>query len=350
MTSMEQSTQAQFDKFYYWKNPQPDAMGPTVFEFLKRLPGPTHIHVTGAGSSRCRAVATLLHGNEPSGLQAVFEALRQQITPIVDIYYFIPSVDTARQAPGFIYRMLPHQKDLNRCFGESFGDSEQDQLAQDLLQQLKKYNPECVIDIHNTSGSSPSFGVTTFMDERHDALVSLFTHRMIVTDLLLGSLMEISEAMMPTVTIECVGADDTESNLMAAEGLLKYITYADVLSIKHTDMSLEFFHNPLRVELLDGSDIAYGDHCLMDDGVTLLPDIEHHNFGYVGPGNRLGFVSGDLAANLTVMDMHGKERLLDYFILEEGELYPTRRLKLFMVTTNPEIARKDCLFYLVEAD
>ncbi len=349
MISMEQSTQAQFGKFYYWENPQPDAIGRTVIEFLKRLPGPTHIHVTGADSSRCRAVATLLHGNEPSGLQAVFEALRQRITPIVDIHYFIPSVDAARQAPGFIYRMLPHQKDLNRCFREPFGDSEQDLLAQDLLQRLKKYNPECVIDIHNTSGSSPSFGVTTFMDERHDALASLFTHRMIVTDLLLGSLMEISEAMMPTVTIECGGVEDTESSLMATEGLLKYITYADVLSIKHTDMSLEFFHNPLRVELLDGSDIAYGDHSLIDDGVTLLADIEHHNFGYVGPDNRLGFVSGDLAANLTVMDIHGKEKLFDYFVLEEGELYPARRLKLFMVTTNPEIARKDCLFYLVEA-
>ncbi len=56
-----------------------------------------------------------------------------------------------------------------------------------------------------------------------------------------------------------------------------------------------------------------------------------------------------MAANLTVMDIHGKEKLFDYFVLEEGELYPTRRLKLFMVTTNPEIARKDCLFYLVEA-
>ncbi|MDA1371425.1 MAG: succinylglutamate desuccinylase/aspartoacylase family protein [Proteobacteria bacterium] len=347
---MEQSIESQDNKFHYWKDPAPDKIGPTVTEFLKRLPGPTHIHVTGTDSSRCRAVATLLHGNEPSGLYAVYETLQQQIRPAVDIHYFIPSVDAARQAPGFIYRMLPHQKDLNRCFKTPFGNSEQDLLAEDLLENLRRLNPECVIDIHNTSGSSPSFGVTTFMDERHDALVSLFTHRMIVTDLILGSLMEISDSMMPTVTIECGGAEDTESNRMATEGLIKYITYEDVLSVKHTDMSLEFFHNPLRVELLDGSDIAYGDHSLMKDGVTLLSDIEHFNFGYVGPENCLGFVSGELAANLTVLDIHRKERLLDYFTLEDGKLYPTRRLKLFMVTTNPEIARKDCLFYLVEGD
>ena len=234
---MEQAIEVGQGRFHYWKNPGVQLIGASAIEFLKLLPGPTHIHVSGKDTSRCRAVVTLLHGNEPSGLHAIFETLRQQIVPAVDIHYFIPSVDAAKQAPGFIYRMLPHQKDLNRCFMKPHGDTEQDLLAQDLLQKLIRFNPESVIDIHNTSGSSPSFGVTTFMDERHDAMVSLFTHRMIITDLLLGSLMEISTSLMPAVTIECGGAEDAESNLMAIEGLKKYITYDDVLTIGHTDMS-----------------------------------------------------------------------------------------------------------------
>jgi len=336
--------------FHYWKDPTSEDIGESAVEFLHRLPGPTHIHISGQDSSRCRVVVTLLHGNEPSGLYAIFESLKQKIQPALDIHYFIPSVDAARQAPGFIYRMLPHHKDLNRCFRTPYGDTEQDLLAESLIRKLQELSPECVIDIHNTSGSSPSFGVTTFMDERHDALVSLFTHRMIVTDLVLGSLMEISETMMPTVTIECGGALDTESNLMASEGRLKYITYDDVLTIGHTDMTLEFFHNPLRLELLEQSDIAYGDHCLMSDGVTLLPEIEHYNFGFVDSKVRLGFISGELSDNLTIKDIENQERLLDYFEARDGELYPTQRLKLFMVTTNPEIARKDCLFYLVKPD
>ena len=345
---MQQSISAQDSSFQYWKDPDIQNIGDTAVEFLNKLHGPTHIHISGNDPSRCRAVVTLLHGNEPSGFHAIFDTLKRQIKPVVDIHYFIPSVDAAKQAPGFIYRMLPHQKDLNRCFSTPFGDTEQDLLAQDLLENLKSFNPESVIDIHNTSGSSPSFGVTTFMDERHDALVSLFTHRTIVTDLPLGSLMEISRFMMPTVTIECGGAQDIASNVMATEGLTKYISYANVLTLEHTDMSLEFFHNPLRLELLEGSDIAYGDHCLMTDGVTLLPEIEDFNFGFVNPDTRLGFVSGELDSNLTVRDARGRERLQDYFRLSDGELYPLRTLKLFMVTTNPEIARKDCLFYLIE--
>ena len=336
--------------FHYWKNPEPEAAGESIVEFLHRLHGPTHIHITGNDPSRCRAVVTLLHGNEPSGLYAVYQTLRQEIRPAIDIHLFIASVDAALQAPGFIYRMLPLHKDLNRCFKPPYGDTEQDLLAQKLIETLQQLNPECVIDIHNTSGSSPSFGVTTFMDARHDALVSLFTHRMIITDLSLGSLMEISETMMPTVTIECGGAQDNESHLLATEGLFKYVSYEDVLSIGHTDMSLEFFHNPLRLELAEGSDIAYGDHSLISDGVTLLPELENYNFGLVDPDVKLGFVSGELADKLTAKDTEQQERLSDYFELRDGELYPSQTLKLFMVTSNPEIARKDCLFYFVTPD
>jgi len=334
-------------RFHYWKNPAPADIGENATEFLKRLSGPTHIHITGKNSARARAVVTLLHGNEPSGLHAVYNVLQQRIEAAVDMHFFIASVDAAKQAPGFIYRMLPHHRDLNRCFKPPFDVDEQGLLALELLQTLQAINPECLIDIHNTSGSSPAFGVTTSMDNRHNALVSLFTHRMIVTDLALGSLMEISESILPAVTIECGGALDAESSLLATEGLIRYCTFDKVLTDKHSDLTLEYFHNPIRMELLEGSDIAYGDHCLIEDGVTLLPDIENHNFGFVDSACHLGFVSGQLNSVLTAKDSEGNERVGDYFELREGELYPTRRLKLFMVTTNPEIARKDCLFYFV---
>lgn len=337
-------------EFYRWPNPSAETIGATAVEFLHRLPGPTHIHIPGKTPGKCRAMVTLLHGNEPSGLYALHEVLRQKIRPCVDLHCFVMNVDAAKQAPGFVYRMLPHHKDLNRCFQPPFGDSDEEQLARALLDELQALQPEALIDIHNTSGSSPAFGVTTFMDERHDALVSLFTHRMIVTDLTLGALMEVSDSMMPTVTIECGGAQDRESRLVATEGLIRYMTLESVLEAAHSEVSLEFFHNPMRLELLEGSDIAFGEHSLMPDGVTLLPDIENFNFGFVDSSNLLGFVSGPLTANLTARRPDGADCLADYFQARDGKLFPRQKLKLFMVTTNPEIARKDCLFYFVEAD
>ncbi len=335
--------------FYFCRDPNPEQIGENAREFLKRLPGPTHLHISGNNPDRSRVVVTLLHGNEPSGLHGIFDVLRMGVKPVVDIHCFIPSVDAAKQEPGFVYRMLPHHKDLNRCFRPPFGDSEEEQLAQSLLRRIESIQPECVIDVHNTSGSSPGFGVTTFIDERHDALVALFTKRMIITDLKMGALMETSETMFPTVTIECGGAADPDSNRVATEGLIKYLTYEDVLNAPHEGLSLDIFHHPLRMELVDDCEIAFGDHILVPDGVTLLSNIEHFNFDKVPTGTELGFIPIPLDECLTLTDAQGENRIHEYFCQDGESLRATQDLKLFMVTTNPEIARKDCLFYLVEA-
>jgi succinylglutamate desuccinylase len=171
---VKSQTENTLGNIFRWVDPQAADIGNSVMEFLNTLPGPTHIQLTGSDSSRCRAAVTLLHGNEPSGLFAIFDILRRGLKPAVDMHFFILNVDAARQSPGFIYRMLPQHKDMNRCFREPFGDSESELVAKNLLHRLQTLQPECLIDIHNTSGSSPSFGVATFMDDRHDALVTLF--------------------------------------------------------------------------------------------------------------------------------------------------------------------------------
>ncbi len=344
-----QSAKFSEEKFYYWRDPNAEDIGENFLAFLSLLDGPVHIHLTGNNPQRCRAVATLLHGNEPSGLVAIFNTIKLGIKPVVDMHYFVLSVAAAKKQPGFFYRMLPGEKDQNRCFAAPFDDSVQDQLALALLHKLLVLKPESLLDIHNTSGASPAFGVTTFMDSKHNALVSLFTHRIIVTDLSLGSLMEVSESIVPAVTIECGGAGDDESSVLATEGLIKYLTMDDVLSEGHSNFILEHFENPLRLELKEDASITYGDHKSCSHGVTLKPDIENRNFGYVEPDFQIGFLSGELSDLLTAKDSAGRERLTDYFCSVDGGLYPRQTLKFFMVTTNPEIAKKDCLFYLVPA-
>lgn len=341
------------NKFHYWENPKPDELGRSATEFLNLLHGPTHIHLSGRNSQRSRAAVTLLHGNEPSGFFAIYQLLKEQLQPAVDIHLFVASVDAARQKPGFAYRMLPTHKDLNRCFNRQLKEdeavTEQDKLALDLLRRLSALGPESVLDIHNTSGSGPAFGVTTFMDSKHDALVSLFTHRMIVTDLKLGSLMEISESMMPTVTIECGGAQDQESHKVAQEGLRAYMLSTDVLGKVEGELALEFFEHPIRLELSSEVEIAYGNQQLIPAGVTLLPEVEQFNFGDVDEDTHLGFATLPLSKRLCAIDSNGKDRINDFFQLKGNMLYPKEKLKFFMVTTNPEIAKKDCLLYFVEA-
>lgn len=338
-------------QFQTWTNPRPATVGDNVVEFLQTLAGPAHIHVHGRDRYRSRVVVTLLHGNEPSGVGAIWRMLKHNVVPAVDMHFFIPNVAAALAPPGFRYRMLPGRRDLNRCFKPPFTDA-QGMIAKGLLDAITALRPEAVIDIHNTSGEGPAFAVTTHMDERHDALVALFSHRVVVTDLRLGALMELSERLCPTVTIECGGARSEAALHTAVTGLQKYMTLSHVLTRQPFSAPLDFYHNPIRLELRDKPHgrLSYGTSPAEVGGLTLLPDIEKYNFHVITPEDCLGFISADNMSELTALNAGGEETLQYYFCSRQGRLHATESLKLFMITSNVEIARNDCLFYFVSLD
>lgn len=328
-------------------NPSPGQLGHSLQQWLQQLGGPTHIHLHGRVRSRNRVVVTLLHGNEPSGAGAVFNLLKRGVVPAVDTHLFIVNTAAAIAPPGFHYRMLPGCRDLNRCFKPPFND-EQGQIAKALLDRIAALAPEAVIDIHNTSGEGPAFAVVTHQDVRHDALLSLFTHRVVITDLRLGALMEISERLCPTVTIECGGARSEAALHTAEVGLEKYLTRETVLAAPADGVPLDFYLNPIRLELKDKlhTPLTFAAQPAAQ-GITLLPGVERYNFKVISPEEPLGFVNAEQMASLVARDARGEDRLQQFFRSEHGRLYPRKPLKLFMITSNAEIARSDCLWYFV---
>ena len=103
-------------QLHHWHNPASAEVANSHHTFLAQLPGPTVIHVDGEDRARTRVIVTLLHANEPSGLKAIHQLLRQGIKPVVNLKLFIVSVGAAKTPPLFTHRMLPGKRDLNRCF------------------------------------------------------------------------------------------------------------------------------------------------------------------------------------------------------------------------------------------
>jgi hypothetical protein len=62
---------------------------------------------TGGDESRTRALVTLLHGNEPSGVRALRRWLLSQQQPAVNLLCIVASVHAALELPEFSHRMLP---------------------------------------------------------------------------------------------------------------------------------------------------------------------------------------------------------------------------------------------------
>jgi hypothetical protein len=280
---------------------------------------------------------------------AFYRWLQSAQRPAVNIVCIVASVTASLEPALFTHRTLPRARDLNRCFKPPFEDA-QGALAEEILEILRLHHPEAVVDMHNTSGSGPSFGVCTHMDRHHDALVSLFTQRLIVSNLRMGALMDISEHHYPTVTVEVGGRLDDEAHELAYEGLCRYFTASTVLDAGATDWGLELLCDPIRLELQDDISLTYADEPSPAYDVTLRTDIEHHNFGAVTADTLLGWTSLDERKLFSAYDAGGRCALTRLVQVRDGELYPAQPLRLFMITNNAAIAESDCLFYAVADD
>jgi len=327
-------------------NPDKLIVGDSVASFLTNIVGPTAIFLSGKDTSRTRAVCTLLHGNEPSGAHAIHNYLSLGIEPAVNTLFIVASVQAALTEPVFSHRMLQGKRDLNRCFKPPF-DDEQGKIADAILKLIHSVKPEALIDLHNTSGSGPAFGVSIKEDADHRALTSLFTNDLIVTDLRLGAIMEISESDVPTVTIECGGANDTSAKFVAQEGILRYLGADNIRAEEGLDYRVNIFKNPIRLELKAGGVAAYSNVKQSDADITLPENAERLNYGMVPHEEPLAYLGDKELAVLTAKDHKGNERLCEFFEVCDGQLFSKHPIKLFMVTTNSEIAVSDCLFYFI---
>ncbi|RRJ83440.1 succinylglutamate desuccinylase/aspartoacylase domain-containing protein [Aestuariirhabdus litorea] len=320
-------------------------LGASPLEFVRKLPGPCALWLEGKDVNRTRALCTLLHGNEPSGCNAIWQFLKGGETPHTNALLIIASVRAAMTEPRFSYRMLPGQRDLNRCFRPPFDDS-RGELALQILETISRHRPEALLDIHNTSGSGPAFGVSINGDQRHRALTSLFTNDLIVTDLRLGALMELSDDQQPTVTIECGGSRDPAADLVAGEGIYRFLCSEQVLESSAAN-SVTCYRNPLRLELAEGTRLCYSDAPDAPGDLVLSLRAEALNYGTLSPQEPIARLGPEGFSKLRVTGPSGTQPLEAHFEVRDGQLYSRAPTRLFMLTMRPEIALSDCLFYFM---
>ena len=334
----------------YWTDPAPEDVGSNIEQFIQILQQPACITLAGADPSRDRVLVTLLHGNEPSGLYALHKILREGVQPAANLHCYIIATAAALLKPRFSHRQVPGKRDYNRCFKGPFDEEEQARVSRQLLDDIKRLQPEAVVDMHNTTGEGPSFAVAKLYDKKHDQIISLFTDRLILTDLQLGSLMEVSTHQVPVVTIECGGVEEDASHQIAYEGLMRFFSQENLFIQEEKEWGLEIFSNPVRVELTPQARLNYGEHEKPNADLTLRVDIEHYNFQLVGEDTCLGWVSSPCPEGLILaLDPNRQDHFESFYYCRGGKLYTRTSQKMFMITSNAEVARSDCLWYAVKA-
>ena len=312
-------------------------------EFLRQLSGLCIFDIAGIDTKRTRVVTTLIHGNEPSGFIAIHRWLKQKIKPVVNIRFIICNVEAAQLSPEFSHRYLHFGQDLNRFFASENDKTAIAKRARKIANVVNEVEPEAVVDLHNTSGISPAFGVAIDGSEQALDLISLFTNKVILTGLRVGAIMEQNFAA-PIVTIECGGAGQIQSHQLAYEGLIKYVSDDNIFD-RHAS-SVDIHEHPCRIELLPQSTVAFGHNHLPTADITLRADAEYLNNQLTPAGEFIGWYEGEAETlPLTAKNEQGTEQLNSMFSLQNGCIFTKQSIQIFMATTDPDIASKDCLFY-----
>lgn len=327
--------------------PRGAAVPPAVEAFLAALGGPTVLCLAGRDRRRTRAVATLLHGNEPSGIRALHAWLRGDEVPVVNVICFVGAVEAALAPPGFAHRMLPGRRDLNRCFRPPW-EGREAEVAGEALRLLREAGSETLVDLHNNTGHNPAYGVGPRLDAASLNLTALFAERFVRNSLRLGTLIEATAEDFPSVTVECGRAGDPAADAAALAGLRRYLSAESIETRRVLPARMAVFDDPVRVTLRRGVRLGVGSGPAAGVDLTLAGDIDRHNFQPVLPGAQLGWLADGGPWPIEARGADGQDVSADLFELRSGRLVTRRGMIPIMMTTDPAIAASDCLFYLVQ--
>lgn len=332
-----------FSDICYLKNPDSITLKADYTQFLLSLCGPTVIDITHEDSEQWYVITTLLHGNEPSGFIALHQWLIQEERPQnVNLRFIICSVEAAQYQPIFSQRFLPGGEDINRCFN-SEKQTNYNQRAHLIEDAIKEVSPVLVVDMHNTSGSSPAFCVSAHMNKQHLKLASFFCDNLILSHISLGALMEIT-IDCPVITLECGGCTDIQANKVAYEAITTLALGVDINnSHKQT---IKVIHHPMRLVLAEDIDVSFSLEDQGEDGVTIIENIEQFNYGLCHAGQILGWSDNEGLSNLKLLDEYKNNVIDDYFYFEDNRLIAACDFQIFMATKQRYIAQSDCLFYI----
>lgn len=327
------------------EDPTPDFGHLSALEWLQKYQQPICIYLNGEDTSQTRAVSTLLHGNEPSGFSAIIHWLNKGQKPAVNIVCFISAIEAALREPPFTHRTTESNIDLNRVFQQPF-DSMEGEIANDMLNILDQVRPQCLVDIHNTSGLSPAYAVVTEPSQTSKQIACLFVNECIVFNIQLGTLVETVADDYPSIVIECGGAGDPDSYLRAEQGIEQYFMVPD-LSLLSTH-NLVVRKDPIRVELKQNCTLCYGESLGANCDIVLPLDADKFNSEILRQNQALAWVkSHRLDDILDFVNLPSDLDIKQYFYIDDNRLFARQDLRLYMVTTNVEIAKSDCLFYLI---
>ena len=308
-------------------------------QLYKVIHGPTIIHLKGKEKNPL-FVSTLLHGNETTGVRALQKLIKhhkENNRPFLrDLVMFIGNVEAAKQNK----RLLESQKDFNRLWDQDL------EMVRSVKNYVESMRPIAAIDIHNTTGRNPLYACVAEFGERSVSLAQLFSRTLVFFESPTGTITEAMSKICPSITIEC-GQSDNQMGIEKAYELLESCLHIpEIPQVSSDKQHINIFRSKARIVLPEGASVEFTDAESKAD-YYFSSDWDRWNFSEVEAGTLIG-KTNKAELFLKVLDRNNQDVFNTYFRVEGSDIKAAKKIYPSLLTTDPEIAKEDCLGYMME--
>lgn len=307
------------------------------------LPGPTLIRLQGKTDPPL-FIATLLHGNEPTGFWALQHLLknyrREGRTLPRSLFIFLGNI----QAAKYNERRLQDQPDFNRIWAE--GDLPEHQLAQQVIREVTADGIFAAIDVHNSSGRNPHYACVNRVEPAHVNLGKLFSRTLVYFkephEVLSNALAEYG----PSISVEAGQPHDPSGVRHVADFLDRCLQLAAISDSDGDRDDFDLYHCVACIRVPHNSRIGFHHNCGAVD-FCFLKNLDSLNFSEVPENSLLGW-RFNAKMHLSVQDEEGREMEAHFLRYNGTEIRFKRNVVPSLFTTDERIVHQDCLGYLME--
>jgi hypothetical protein len=322
-------------------------------EILARFDGlPVLIRIPAASTAtttKARFVSCLLHGNEPSGFQAMVEVLRRGERFPFDLWVLIGNVRAATELGLYADRHLDDQQDFNRVWGVAAPATEMEKCATAILDELRDADLEAAVDIHNNSGRNPFYAILTELTAAGRQLASLCAGTVLFWPMRVNTLMEALAPRCPAVSVEC-GAPHRDGTEYASEVVHRFLTAEGFSGADAAGAEDPAAGGMLglrdRITVRPEVEFSFGTELAGGVDFVIAPDLDLYNFEVLPALTTIGWVAPGGTMPLSATDMRGHDVTDRLFrITDDGRVIVIDDVVPLMMTTTVVQTRRDCLFY-----
>ena len=310
------------------------------------LKGPTLLHLEGRRDETL-FVSVLLHGNEPTGWEAIRRLLKEYDAGGGDkplprnLSLFIGNVQAAQSG----LRRLDGQPDYNRVWpGGEQTDTPEGAMIQLVVDTMTQRNLFASIDIHNNTGINPHYGCINVVDNRFLRLALLFS-RLVIYFIRPAGVQSLAMARhCPAVTIEAGKVGDEagiEHTLQFIDACLHLSELSDE-PLHHEEVDL--FHTVATVKVPPEISFTFDG---AGETLDFHRELERFNFSELPAGTVWAEVDGT-GVPLEVISENGNPVTGRYFMNDDGVLKNRIAVMPSMLTSDHRVIEQDCLCYLME--